>query len=716
MGPEKRLLLSGLAMNASNLALREEGSSAEFLLLAALSLSGGEVDTARKQATIRDASVEKGTIKAIRSGVGRINLLDLAQRQGEPPKGEARPRLGEPTPAEGWIVKVSRARAKGCALELEDRSVHGPARLALTNISIDAHDLSTEKNTKGTVSLSSDFGDRGRLSFQIGLVISPLSLKGRAAVKDVALAPFQPYMPGRVTLAIERGTVSARGEVSVTRAGAGHTGLSYAGSLSMANVASADSVAGTTFLGWQSLATDAVSAGYNPLFLHSDKVSLTGLYLRLGIGQDGVFNVQHLVKAAQTGPDRTGGATGPPKAGKLASQIDVGTVVLENGVIDFSDQFIKPPYSARLTEISGSVSGISTTAKKPAQVEVKGQINGYAPARVSGRLDLFRPEAYVDVTASLTGVDLTSMSPFSAHYVGYAIQRGTLTLNAKYLLQNRKLEANNSAGLTQFDLGKQAESRPVIQLPVKLAISLLKDREGNINLDIPVSGNLSNPHFSFTEAIVGAIKNVLEKIVTSPLSFLGSLFAGGGKDLGYLQFDYGSDQVLPSAKEKIDALHKALQERPALKLRASGYVDVRADPAPLKDKRFLDLLKVQKIKDLRAKGAPSLPLDRIAISPGEYNIYLEKAYRAAKFTKPKNILGFNKSLTPAEMETLLKGHISVTDQDLISLALQRAVHVRASLLASGGVEPDRVVVAESNPLHPEEKKDVRESRVEMAVQ
>ncbi len=253
-----------------------------------------------------------------------------------------------------------------------------------------------------------------------------------------------------------------------------------------------------------------------------------------------------------------------------------------------------------------------------------------------------------------------------------------MTLNARYLLANRKLEASNKAGLAQLDLGSQVEGNPVIRLPIKLAISLLKNREGNINLDIPVSGDLSNPKFSFTGAIVGAIKNVLEKIITSPFSFLGSLLGGGEKDLGYIEFDYGSSDAPPAAKDKIDLLRKGLQERPALKLHVTGYVDTRADPDALKERRFLNLLKAQKLKDLAGKGTQPVPFQQITIAPGEYNTYLEKAYRAAKFKKPTNVLGLAKSLPPDEMEKLLKSNITITEQDLLSLAVQRAAHVRAS--------------------------------------
>ena len=533
-------------------------------------------------------------------------------------------------------------------------------------------------------------------------------------VRDVPLAPFQSYMPQGASIVIEGGALSAGGRLSARWEETSGLSLAYAGRVSSTGFSCTDAGTGNRLVAWKSLSTENLAASTGPLSVRAQEIALAGFYMRLAINEDGTLNVQQIMKP----PQKAGQAPKeqPQAASKSAlGPVEIGRVTLKEGVADFSDRYIKPPYSARVTHMTGGISGLSSKTGAPARIDIKGQINNYAPVQVTGIIDLFRPETHADITASVSGLDLTSMSPYSSHFVGYTIQRGTLTLNAKYSLANKQLQASNRVGLGRFDLGQQVESHPVIDLPMRIVISILRDREGNINLDIPVSGDLSSPHFTFGGAVLGAIKNVLERIVTSPFSFLASLVGSSEKDLGWVEFDYGSPDVPAAAGNKLDLIAKAMGQRPRMRISVSGYSDVDADREALKQQRFLDLLREQKLKE--TPGGPQGPgaLRRTDVTPAEYTKYLEKAYHAAKIDKPKNVLGFDKSLPPARMEDILRKSVTVTEQDCRSLALERAVNVRTAL-ARREVAPDRLIVAETNPLNPQEKKGVKRSRVEFGVQ
>ncbi len=372
---EKKLLLSGIDVALSNLALREEGAPADFLVVPALSLSNGEVDMAQRLVTLGEVSTERGALRVLRSKEGRINLLSLLPEEAKPAGGTTRPPAGAAQTAQAWVVKVSQARVRGYTVEMEDRSVAGPVRMQMTNIEITGRDLSTEKGARARIAFSSTLMNKGSISVRALVGMSPLSARARAVVKNVALAPFQPYMPDTVSLAIEGGAVSAQGDLSLGQARDGGMSFTYTGSASATDFSSTDSVTGNRFLAWKSLTADGVSAGYNPVSLTVPNVSLNGLYVRLGIGQDGVFNVQHILKSGQTGQNQAAAPPAGPaphaSSGQPVARIDVGTVTLQNGTADFSDQFIKPPYSARLSQMTGTVSGIAAGAKEPARVDAE---------------------------------------------------------------------------------------------------------------------------------------------------------------------------------------------------------------------------------------------------------------------------------------------------------------------------------------------------------
>jgi hypothetical protein len=678
-----------------------------------------EIELAGAELFARDVNIARLAIMSPRLAVVRtagagLNLLSIVSPgEGVPAKKAAGPR---PLP---FSLRVGECVLSSGRLTVTDNVPPEPFTAVLDPVDFRLSRFSTGTGEGAPFSLSLNTAEKGRVDITGQVQMSPLSVRAETVVQNVALAPFQPYMPPSVKLVVERGVLSAKGRLSCSQATAGGLNFNYEGNLSSRGFSSTDPATGNRFLAWKSFSAEAVSASSSPPAFRSGRLFVGGTYVRLDIGEDGTLNVQHILKGRQEGGRQGATASageGPAQQKAPEMQIEIGSMTLRNGTADFSDHYIKPPYSARLTGLSGTISPISSQQGKPARIDIKGQVNNYAPLQVTGSVDLFRPDERSDVTASVSGLDLTSMSPYSAHFVGYRIQRGTLTLNAKYLLSNKELQADNRAGLARFALGECVESHPVIDLPIKLVISILKDREGNINLEVPISGNLSNPHFSFRDAVVGAIKNLVEKIVTSPLSFLGSLFGSQEKDLGYVEFPYGSSDVPPAAKGKLDLVTKAMLDRPEMRLNVAGYADAQADRDALKQRRFLNLLKAQKMKGLPGKEGKPVDWQDVEITPAEYTKYLEKAYHAAKIQKPKNILGLDKGVPPDEMEKLLRGSIAITDQDCIALALDRAVKVRSSLLASGQIGNDRLVVTESDPLKPPDEKDVKKSRVEFGLQ
>jgi acylphosphatase len=325
-----------------------------------------------------------------------------------------------------------------------------------------------------------------------------------------------------------------------------------------------------------------------------------------------------------------------------------------------------------------------------------------------------KQDLYVDLKASFKDIDLSPATPYSGKYAGYTIQKGKLSFDLKYLIDKRKLDAHNFILLDQFTFGDKVESPHATKLPVKLAIALLKDRNGEIKLDIPVSGSLDDPKFSVWGIILKIIVNLIAKAATSPFALLGAVF-GGGEELSYLDFDYGMAKITDANTKKIDILVKALSDRPALKLDIEGHVDLEKDREALKQLFFQRKSKAQKLKEMVKKGAPAVPVDEVKIEQKEYEKYLKMAYKEEKFPKPRNIFGMAKDIPVPEMEKLILTHIEIKESELRTLASQRAMSVKDAILRTGKVEPERIYILEPKSLSPEAKDKSRDSRVDFRL-
>ncbi|HUL38303.1 MAG TPA: hypothetical protein VLW47_11505, partial [Thermodesulfobacteriota bacterium] len=240
------------------------------------------------------------------------------------------------------------------------------------------------------------------------------------------------------------------------------------------------------------------------------------------------------------------------------------------------------------------------------------------------------------------------------------------------------------------------------------------NRSGEIKLDLPVSGSLDDPKFNVWAVILKILVNLISKAATSPFSLLGAAF-GGGEELSYVEFDYGSTAIAEANAKKLDTVAKALHDRPSLKMDIEGHVDMERDRDGLRQAFFNRKVKAQKLNEMVKKGEPGVPVDEVKIEKQEYDKYLKMAYKDEKFPKPKNVIGMAKDLPVPEMEKLMLTHIEVKEGDLRTLASQRSMKVKDAILKSGQVEPERIFILEPKSLAPEKKEKVKESRVDFKL-
>jgi hypothetical protein len=451
-----------------------------------------------------------------------------------------------------------------------------------------------------------------------------------------------------------------------------------------------------------------------PFQLRIGEINLADFYSRLILGADGKINLQKVTleteekksdappqdKAVVKPVDKPTSAPASTDSGKA---ISIGKINLQGGNIYFSDFFIKPNYSANLTSVQGAISELKP--ETPGDLDLQARLDNSAPVEIKGKINPLSKDLFLDIVADAKDIELSPISPYSGRYVGYGIEKGKLSFNVKYKLDHRKLNAENKIILNQLTFGERVESPDATKLPVLLAVALLKDRNGVIDVDLPISGSLDDPEFSVGRLVLRIIINIITRAVTAPFSLIAAAFGGGGSgdELSYIDFDNGRSNLNQAAQAKIKTLASALNNRPALNMEITGRVDPLTDLDGLKRVGIERKVKAQKLKELARKGEAPQSLEEVQVPSNEYPQYLKAAYGEETFPKPRNIIGLAQDLPVAEMEKLMMQYSKVSDDDLRQLASQRAQAVRDALLASGQVSADRLFIVAAKPLSPEER-------------
>ena len=717
--------LSGLSALVKTLKLRKRDEQEAFVDIPSLTVQNTGIDLNQKEISVGDFSTQNGTLLIRRLKDGKLNLQSLFPEPAK--KEEKQEKKGEKTTQEKvgqagkpWLVKLGRVSVDDYTIKSEDQTPAEPVILMIDELRLRADNLSTAEGQKGKAALSLRFNQKGIISSEGAIGINPVFADLKMNLKNIEVKPLQPYFTDRVKITVTDGALSTTGNLALGYSDKKDLKATYSGEASLNNFSTIDKQNAEDVLKMESLALEDLRFDSAPFALDIKGIALSDFYVRLLMNADGTLNLQQIFGGEETKQEAPAKKESPPplppekKMEEPPKSIKIETVTLQGGRIDFSDRSVNPEFSLKLTEMGGRVSGLSSEEATLADLELRTKLNDYAPLEITGKVNPLKKDLYVDLTVRFKDMDLSAATPYSGKYVGYTIEKGKLSFDLKYLIDKRKLDSTNVIFLDQFNLGDRVESPHATKLPVKLAIALLKDRNGQIKLDIPVSGSLDDPKFSIWGIILKIIVNLLAKAATSPFALLGAIF-GGGEELSYVEFDYGTAPITETNQKKVDTLIKALSDRPALKLDIEGHVDLERDREGLKQLLFQRKLKAEKVKEIVKKGQLAVPVDQVKIEPQEYPKYLKLAYKEEKFPKPKNILGMAKDIPGPEMEKLMLTHIEVKESDLRSLANQRAMSVKDAILKSGKIESERIFILEPKSLSPEKKEKLKDSRVELKL-
>lgn len=681
--------------------LGRNGQKQELAGFAKLALEGVEVHLNKRHALVHKVSLEGPEVALQRGADGQLDLLTAlalpaAAPGSKPPqpaaaaaKAEAGPATAVPAP---WSWHVNQVAVSGGSLRYTDASLDKAPPLNVAGLEVTLEGLDSAPKTLSKLAVKAKVNEQGSLDVggQVGL--APVSADLSLDVQQVNLVALQGWVADRLNAVLTKGDLSVKGKLQLAPAGVG-----FQGDVLLAGFNVLDKVNAVDLLRWQRLKLTRVDAASEPLRFAVDEVGIDQFYARLILSSEGKLNLKDVVKRpeeAHTTLVAEEGKAGvqapvatPQAAAGPAPQIRIGKVTLSGGNVNFTDRFVKPNYNANLTNLEGSVGTLA--AGKPAAVQIKGRVDRTAPMEVSGKVDPLGVPLFVDLQAKARGIDMSSFSPYSGRYVGYVIEKGKLSVDVAYHVEKGELQAENHVFLDQLTFGKKVESPDALSVPVNLVVALLRNSRGEIDINLPIQGSLNDPKFSIGGIIVKVILNLFAKAVTSPFALLGSLFSGG-EDLSYLAFAPGQAALAPEMEKRLQAMAKALNDRPALRLEITGHADPAKDKEGLKQAILERKVKSQKLAELAKGGKAAGSLAEVTLSPEEYPRYLEKAYKAEDFKKPRNAIGLTKSLPVADMEALMLEHIAADDAEMQQLAQRRGARVQTWLVETGGVPLERV--------------------------
>ena len=718
-GPPAGAASPGLSMSievpraqVSGLGVRPRGASSDYVSVDRLALGNTHIDLERRILRVGEISLAGADVRASLDRGGRLNLLELLGHSAPAVSGSA------PAGPPAWRIAAPDIRLENARVSLRDRAVEPAADLTLYPLSARIEGYDSSPQSRLSLSLRSDVNRKGRLRLTAAGNLRHEALKATMELHRIDLRPLQPYVSEYAALELASGSLD--GKLDIERRTDGR--LSAAGRIDIAHLRTVDDDR-RDFVNWQALHIVGLRYVSTPASLRIERIVAVAPYARVIIGPHHNLNISEVLhprraRAAGTVPNAAPvkpASAGPGSAARPRSAsmpMTIGLVRIANGTADFADLSVKPHFATGIQDLHGTVKGLSSAPGSRASIDLRGDVNRTAPVDITGVANLLSAASYADVRMQFRGLELTSMTPYAVRFAGYQIASGILDANLHYKVDRGRLEADHRLVVRQLQLGKRVESPHAIDLPLRLAIALLKDANGVIRIGLPVTGSLHDPKFSLGPLIGKALLNVLKKAVTAPFTLLGRLF-GGGPDMNRFAFAPASAALPPAALSRAAALAKALAQRPQLSLTVPAVFAPEVDGPALAQRRLREELLALARSGAGAPGrggratrarrgtAVALVGPEALELPAEHYRLLRAVYRktfgpmAPLPVAARKVPPFDSAILA--LQSALLARMQASKVELQALGERRAQAIRAAILAAGGIDAGRVAIAAAAP-------------------
>lgn len=671
-GRDSRVLeVTELGLTLRDVKLAERGAAEPAVELPRLEVRGGRMDLLSPSLELGVLSAERGVVRIQNSREGGLNLARLF--------APARPKT-KPPDEKPFRLLIRDLALKGFTLGWEDAAPARPVKVVATDLDLHWQELSLDPAASGKAALDLK---QGGGSLHLEGTLAPFRTAGDLSLKaeGLDLGPWDPYLEPFLALRVASGRLGAEGRLRYAFEGVKSDGVSFLGGASVQDLEVRDAEQHEPFLRWSRLQLAGASFRSAPLSVAIQGVTWTDPEARLVVQPDGSTNVARALRLERAGKPLPVAASALPATPTTAPEIAINRLGISGGRLSFIDRSVQPSAALVLSELEGAYVGLSSRPEATSKVDFRGRAGGLAPITIVGHAMPLRNDLDTDVALTIRGADLTDFSPYTGRYLGYTVKQGKLDLDARLRIQRRNLTAENAVKLDQFYLGEKVQSPEATGLPVKLGLALLRDRKGVIAFDLPVAGSLDDPDVKYGRLVWKAILGLLGKIAASPFTLLGNLLGGDGRDLGSLAYAPGASALDAAASGRLQALAKALRERPELRLEAEGAADADRDGAALRRAALETLLRQTRARALNTGAEAPVPAP-------ERERWLRAAHDAA-FPAPREA-GAVPPPPPAELEQRLLGSLKLDPADLDRLADARVKGVLAWLVDQAKVDPERV--------------------------
>jgi hypothetical protein len=706
------------SVSLDGFALREKGASPDLFTLDSLRVSGVQMDYPAQTASIGRIALSGGQVAAWLDETGKVNWLSVfppptakadsvAHEAQAPPSG---PATSPPHPV--WAVRVGEIRLERFAAHFEDRTTEPDFVLDVSPIDVGLRNLRSDPDSTFDIEVDMTIAERGVLRVEGRAGILPPMANVAVSLTDLPLPIFQPYVNPMAKLRLVSGNLGVRGHVQFREGESADTpDIRFQGAFDSRDLLTQDTMKNERFIAWKRLAIDRIS--YDTKHLDIAEIVATQPYGRIIIHEDRTTNLADVL--APPGGDTTRAPAAPTEAEATKKAptpstpipTTVGEIRIVDGSADFADLSLVLPFAAGLESLNGDIKGLSSERLARADVTLDGSVQPNGGVAVRGQINPLSGDLYTDIGVAFRDFDLPVLTPYSGQYIGREIGKGKLFLDLKYRVENRQLVGENKIVLDQLELGDDVESPDATSLPVGLGIALLKDREGKIDLDVPVEGNLDDPKFSIWDAVKDIIVNIFTKAITAPFALLGKLvgFGGGEDELSYVSYPPGMSTLSAPEHDKILKLGEALNERPQLRLDVRGRTNPEVDAAVMRQAKFDELVATRVATDPKKytpptgiRYAPRLLRDLYVERLGkDATKALEQKFQVpeiGKDGKPKEKMVLDEPAFYAEIQTALVALQPIDDTELRTLALERSQAIKTVLVTQGQVTDTRIFLVD----------------------
>jgi outer membrane protein OmpA-like peptidoglycan-associated protein len=701
LAKETELLLSNVAVSVAPFAIKAPDGR-PLVKLERLDVSETTIDLAKQQVVVGKVRSHKLETWAALEADGQLDWQKLFASQPSRPAAKANaepisapaaadsPKPEPAAPSKPWQVLLNDVQLRDYQVHLADRKAQPAVALELGPLNLDLQKFDSLNGSPFTLKLDTGVGKQGKLTADGEVNLAPVSAKLNVQTKDIDLRVAQSYINPFIRLELRSGMLGS--DLAVNLKSTEPLALTVTGRAQVDQLHTLDTLKTRDFLKWQQLVVEGLNYQHGDS-LSIDKVNLFQPYARFMINDDRTTNIDDLlIPQPPDSAAKTNGAK-PAASKDKPLGIHIGGIAINDGSANFADFSLTPNFATAVQQLNGQIGTIDSRQAKPASVDIKGKVDRYAPVTIKGAVNPFDPMASLDIATSFKRVELTTLTPYSGKFAGYRIRKGRLNLDLHYKITKGQLQAENKVVVEQLQLGEKVDSPDAVSLPLKLAIALLKDVDGKISIELPVTGDLNNPQFSVMPIVWQTLRNLIVKAAAAPFKLIGGLVTGGGsEDLGTVSFAPGSSDLSKDAETALVKLSQALKERPALRLEIEGTAAKSSDGPLIAEQRLEREYQYNYYKMLQRRG-DKVPAkaNLLEVPDSEKGPLLEGIYRTRLKTQPPaEWKDLGKEERTAKMRADVIQFWSSSEVLLRELGQERASSIKDYLVDKGQLADDRV--------------------------